>query len=731
MFQKSLLKSAIRKRYVISLLFIALLVLISQFVVGHKLYEQMSEAKLINLSGMQRMLSQKIALYALSMETKAERDLAAHRELLMSAIEKFESNHDYILTQIIEKRRKTDLVPEINLLYFDATPSLSERVKHYAREARDVANGIVMPSQSNLFKTTYTESLLSDLDKVVHHIQWGAKNKQVQIMYIEIVIGGIVILVLLMIGRFVFLPLESLLFSHVSKLENERKRAFEMKVLAEKATLAKDKFLANMSHELRTPLNGIMGMISLAQAEKSHVKQYDFLNKAIHSGKHLLALVNDILDITKIESGQSFIVERDFELPQVLDNCIAPFALACERKNIQFNYVANTDLPNRVRADDTRLIQVINNLLSNAIKFTNSGDITVEAGVNVNNGLVLYFSVQDTGIGISEDKLHAIFKKFVRADNSKTRTVGGIGIGLAMCKELIDLMGGKIWAESQLDKGSKFHFELPLGRPDNTIPFPDKAKCNVFSRCAIIDDLDTTCQYMRLVLRQVGVESDSFSSAKQLINLGDVLTHYRVIYIDWHMPELDGIELANNLRERFGDRCPKLALVSAASDEIDTLKTHQQGFWKIYSKPINPYSITRDLKLLLGDPQNQEDDTMQSKVLVAEDNEINALIVIHMLESEGYEVVHALNGEVAVEQVRQRSFDVILMDIDMPIMDGLQATRFIRNELRSDLPIIALTANAYDSDIQASLEAGMTAHLSKPINKDALVEAIHQTLVEP
>ena len=730
MFQKSPLKNAVRKRYVASLLFIALLVSISQFVVGHKLYGQMSEAKLINLSGMQRMLSQKIALYAFAIETKGAENLAEHQVLLINAIEKFESNHQYILAQVTEKHNEADLTPDVNQLFFSAIPSLSERISIYAAEARNVSLGIVMPSQSPLFKTAYIESLLSDLDKVVQHIQWGAETKQKQIMYIEIVIGAMVILVLLMIGWIVFLPMERLLFSHVSKLENERKRAFELQVLAEKATLAKDKFLANMSHELRTPLNGIMGMISLAQAEKSQVKRYDFLNKAIYSGKHLLALVNDILDITKIESGQSFIVERDFELPQVLDNCIAPFALACERKNIKFSYVANTDLPSRVRADDTRLLQIINNLLSNAIKFTNKGDITVQAGVNVANGLVLYFSVQDTGIGISEDNLHDIFKKFVRADNSKTRTVGGIGIGLAMCKELVDLMGGKIWAESDLNRGSKFHFELPLGSPNNTIPFPDKVKSAVFSRCAVIDDLDTTCQYMRLVLKQVGVESDSFNSAKDLIKLSDILIHYQVIYIDWHMPDMDGIELAKSLQKRFGSRCPKLALVSAASDEIDTLSTNRQLFWKIYSKPINPYSITRDLKLLLKDPQIHENNVSQSKVLVVEDNEINALIVIHMLESEGYEVAHALNGEVAVEQVRQQSFDVVLMDIDMPIMDGLQATRLIRNELHSDLPIIALTANAYDSDVNASLEAGMTAHLSKPINKDTLVKAIHQILVE-
>jgi len=729
MLHKNLLKSVIRKRYVISLIFIAVLVSISQFVVGHKLYAQMSEAKLINLSGMQRMLSQKIALYSFSIESKGGKSFAESRMLLIGAIEKFEANHDYIFTEITDKLHRGELSPEVELLYFDASPSLRERISLYAAEARRVAYGTVKPSQSNMFETTYTEALLSDLDTVVQHIQWDTESKQAQIMYIEIMIGGVIIVVLLLIGWVVFLPMEHLLFSHVSKLESERKRALELQEMAEKATQAKDEFLANMSHELRTPLNGIMGMISLAQVEKNQIKQYDFLAKAMHSGRHLLSLVSDILDITKIESGQSFVVERDFELPQVLDNCIAPFAITCERKNIKFSYVANTDLPSRVRADDTRLIQIINNLLSNAIKFTNSGEITVRAGVKVNNGLVLHFSVQDTGIGISEETLESIFQKFVRADNSKTRTVGGVGIGLAVCKELTELMNGKIWAESEPGKGSTFSLELPLGRPDNTIPFPDKSKTTVFSRCAVIDDLDTTCQYMQLVLKQVGVESDSFNSAGELTKLDDSLTHYLVIYIDWHMPDMDGVELARSLRARFGDRCPKLALVSAASDEIETLNRHRQLFWKVYSKPINPYSITRDLKLLVNDPKSRKEDESHSKVLVAEDNEINALIVIHMLESEGYEVVHALNGESAVEQVRQQPFDIVLMDIDMPVMDGLEATRLIRKELGSEVPIIALTANAYDSDVKASLDAGMTAHLSKPINKDILFKAIHQTLV--
>lgn len=728
MLHKNLLKSVIRKRYVISLVFIAVLVSISQFVVGHKLYAQMSEAKLINLSGMQRMLSQKIALFSFAIETKGDKSYAENRSLLIGAIEKFEANHDYIFTEITEKLHRNELAPEIELLYFDASPSLRERISLYAAEARKVAYGTVVPSQSHLFETAYTESLLLDLDKVVQHIQWDTESKQSQIMYIEIMIGGVIIVVLLLIGWVVFLPMEHLLFSHVSKLESEKKRALELQEMAEKATQAKDEFLANMSHELRTPLNGIMGMISLAQAEKNQIKQFDFLNKAMHSGRHLLALVNDILDITKIESGHSFVVERDFELPQVLDNCIAPFALSCERKNIRFNYIANTDLPSRVRADDTRLIQIINNLLSNAIKFTNSGEITVRAGVKVNKGLVLHFSVQDTGIGIREEKLQTIFQKFARADNSKTRTVGGVGIGLAVCKELTGLMKGKIWAESELGKGSQFFLELPLGRPDNTIPFPDKAKTTVLSRCAVIDDLETTCQYMQLVLKQVGVESDSFNRAGKLTELDDSLTHYLVIYIDWHMPDMDGVELAKSLRARFGDRCPKLALVSAAADEIPSLNRHQQLFWKVYSKPINPYSITRDLKLLTGDPKSRKNEQSHSKVLVAEDNEINALIVIHMLESEGYEVVHVLNGETAVEQVRQQSFDIVLMDIDMPVMDGLEATRLIREELGSQIPIIALTANAYDSDVKASLDAGMTAHLSKPVNKETLFKAIHQTL---
>lgn len=729
MLHKNLLKSVIRKRYVISLIFIAVLVSISQFVVGHKLYAQMSESKLINLSGMQRMLSQKIALYSFSIESKGDKSFAESRMLLIGAIEKFEANHEYIFAEVTEKLHRGELAPEVELLYFDASPSLRERISLYAAEARRVAYGTVKPSQSNMFETTYTEALLSDLDTVVQHIQWDTESKQEQIMYIEIMIGGVILMVLLLIGWVVFLPMEHLLFSHVSKLENERKRALELQDMAEKATQAKDEFLANMSHELRTPLNGIMGMISLAQVEKNQVKQYDFLVKAMHSGRHLLSLVSDILDITKIESGQSFVVERDFELPQVLDNCIAPFAITCERKNIKFSYVANTDLPSRVRADDTRLIQIINNLLSNAIKFTNSGEITVRAGVKVNNGLVLHFSVQDTGIGISEETLETIFQKFVRADNSKTRTVGGVGIGLAVCKELTELMNGKIRAESEPGKGSTFSLELPLGRPDNTIPFPDKSKTTVLSRCAVIDDLDTTCQYMQLVLKQVGVESDSFNSAGELTKLDDSLTHYLVIYIDWHMPDMDGVELAKSLRARFGDRCPKLALVSAASDEIETLNRHRQLFWKVYSKPINPYSITRDLKLLTNDPKSRKKDESHSKVLVAEDNEINALIVIHMLESEGYEVVHALNGESAVEQVRQQPFDIVLMDIDMPVMDGLEATRLIRKELGSEVPIIALTANAYDSDVKASLDAGMTAHLSKPINKDILFKAIHQTLV--
>ncbi len=727
MFNKQFLRTEIRKRYVISLLLIALLVTFSELFIGFKLNRQVDDSNVINLSGSQRMLSQKIALYAITLETDNQNQ-SENLLKFKAAVLQFERNHNELVSRVNSASENGELSDKLNTLYFGQKPSLHDRVQLYIIESKRFGEGLVSTDDAVVFNPSFTESLLVDLDQIVNQFESESEHKLGQIMNVETFIWLTVLVILVIIAVFVFGPLEAQILAHTESIEKDKHKAVLLKDIAEKATKAKTDFLANMSHELRTPLNGVLGMIALAEEEAMQVKRNNYLEKAKESGLHLSSIVDDLLNISKIETGDFEVSPRDFELPVVLDNCLAPFAIACERKNLKFQFIASTDLPIWVRTDDARLVQVINSLLDNAIKFTSSGSITVTAGVIMDNGLTLEISVQDTGIGLNEDKHEFIFEKFVQVDGSSTREYGGTGIGLAVCKEFVELLGGEVRLESQLGIGSTFHIRVPLGQPDNRVTFQSKSIPTVGKRCAVIDDLETTCQYMQLVLKQVGMEVDIFSSAEELLKKDHEIENYFAIFVDLHMPKMDGLELAKGLHARFGKKCPKLAMISAASDEMTSVQYHVDLFWKIYTKPINPYSITRDLKIAMGEQKFKEVNREKIKILVVEDNEINAMIVKHMLEAYGHKVEHVENGQLAVERVQMEEFDLVLMDVDMPVMDGLQATRIIKNELRKEIPIVALTANAFDADIRASIDAGMSFHVTKPINKAVLMEAIQKAL---
>lgn len=724
---KQSLRVAVRKRYIISLVLIGCLVTFMEVFTGAKLYQQFDDASVINLSGSQRTLSQKIAFYAKILETDS-RNHANNHSIYKMALVQFEKNHLFLIDWVQEETLKGRISGKLNDIYFGQEPNLHDRVQLFISEAKRFGQGLVSTDDSIAFSSSFTESLLKDLDEVVKQFEIESRDNLSQIMQMETFVWLAVIVILIVLAIFVFKPMESMVRDYADSVEADKQAAIRLKDLAESATKAKTKFLANMSHELRTPLNGVLGMIALAQEKPNESDRQEYLKQAKESGLHLAAIVDDILNISSIEKGQTNVTPRDFELPVVLDNCIAPFAIACERKNLRFHFIAETDLPIWVRTDDKRLVQIINNILDNAIKFTSVGSIIMSASVKMEKGLRLELSIKDTGIGISPEKQQTIFEKFIQEDTSTTREVGGTGIGLAIAKELTELLGGRIWLESEKGQGSTFYVQIPLGQPDNKIAFQNKAVAKVGKRCAVIDDLKTTCQYMQLILMQVGIEADVFSSAGELLEKDKDIENYFAIFMDLHMPAMDGLELAKGLKARFGYKCPKLAMVSAASDEIEDLKLQSDLFWKIYTKPINPYSITRDLKLAMGEQKYKNINIAKLNILVVEDNEINAMIVKHMLEGYGHKVEHVENGQLAVEKVQESDFDIVLMDVDMPVMDGWEASKIIKQELKLDVPIIALTANAFDADVQSSKDAGMIEHISKPIDKAMLLETIQKTL---
>ena len=507
-------------------------------------------------------------------------------------------------------------------------------------------------------------------------------------------------------------------------VEDERNKAIAMQLKAEDANQAKSRFLAAMSHELRTPMNGIFGMLELATGETLEKKRREFLRKARVAGEQLLNIINDILDIAKIEANKIDLETRDFELSKVLDEVMAPFAIGCEKKGLQFEYVPLSTIPDRISGDANRLTQILNNLLRNALKFTDEGKISVTVKIKmVEQAIQFECSVTDTGIGMTSQQLARIFDKFVQADSSTTRVYGGTGLGLAITKELVQLMGGEIRVESEPGTGSQFSAKMMFQRASKQHVLSRLEDISTSRKVAVVDDLETSRRYLEVILSQLNISCDLYDSANAFLAAKSKYCEYKAVVVDLHMPEMDGVAMVDQIRSECSDSCPQFILVSAAADINQYRAENEERFYAVFNKPVDEQRFFGVIKQLVG---QERDISTPLKILLVEDNDINAQIASHMLQSVGHTVTHASNGKIAVTHAEHHQYDIILMDINMPEMDGLTASQFIKQELKLEVPIVALTANAYEADRRASIEAGMSWHLSKPINKDALLAVIEK-----
>ncbi|MBE1301478.1 MAG: response regulator [Alteromonadaceae bacterium] len=716
----------IRRRYVLALSTIAVLVTLSAFSIQLLLSSQKDDAQIINIAGMQRMLSQKIALYVerLQAPTVEEDSLDLLKGKLKEAYDRFEQNH-WFLIKTVPDDQEHHLSPALVSLYFEQfvfEQNLHQRVLNYIEIARQVhhtseaESKVVIPAE-------LTEQLLVDLNRVVLQFESEANQRVDTLSNVELVLWLMALLVLIMEVIFIFRPMEKNVASSVEELEQQKTRALELQLLAEQANEAKSEFLANMSHELRTPMNGVFGMVELALEENDEALRRDFLLTAKRSGEQLLTIVNDILDIAKIESKTIVLEQHEFELTKLLDSCLAPVSVACEQKGIEFEYISLSHMPVCVRGDSLRIAQVCDNLLSNALKFTEQGKITVSTKIKIKDKqFVLVFSVVDTGVGMSPEQQARVFDKFVQVDSSTTRVKGGTGLGLTICKELVQLMRGDMEMASVMGEGTSFTVEFPL----------EKAKSNAFTdsvpalqdakKIAVVDDLETSRRYIELILKQMQINCDLYDSGAELIKNRDSIDQYAVVIVDLHMPDMDGVEMVQKLKEYCPHTCPDFILVSASADVYAQNKDNDL-FKAKFKKPLAEQKFIERLKQIIGDDRRI---VTPMRILLAEDNEINAEIVTHMLQNEGHAVTRVENGRLAVEQATCHQFDIILMDINMPEMDGWTAAKIMTTEMELTTPIIALTANAYDKDKTISFDAGMKAHLNKPVSKGALLNTIEK-----
>jgi PAS domain S-box-containing protein len=547
-------------------------------------------------------------------------------------------------------------------------------------------------------------------------------------------------------------------YNNLMELENYRNHLEELVALrteelqaakteADNANQAKSMFLSNMSHEIRTPMNAIMGYAHLMKTDGLTPKQSEQLDKLSEAAQNLLNIINDILDISKIEAHKIQLDIHDFELARVIDNACAIIAELASGKNL--NMLVDLDgIPQMLRGDGSRFGQILLNLLSNAVKFTEKGGVTLKGRIINRKGtsIFLRFEIIDTGIGIDSRNIARLFHAFEQADDSTTRRYGGTGLGLAISKQLTELMGGRIGVESTLGKGSTFWVELPF-EVGGKIPESAHLELLQGEKAVVIDDSPEAREILSKMLSSFGLSVDVAASGREALEKlrksFDPEDAYKLIIVDYKMPDMDGIETVLKMKSMNLRQPPNIIMVTAYSDQLPSKDMAEAGISRVLTKPVTPSRLNDALTELLSKDGSDQHITaaepykkeikkrLGAHVLIVEDNEINQDVTAELLKAAGIRTSIAVNGKMAVKMVRETSFDLVLMDVQMPVMDGLQATRAIR-KIRGmeSLPIIAMTANAFQEDRLKCIEAGMNDHVAKPIKPESLYSALIQWLPE-